>query len=188
MILNEKVVLGKTEEDSIIIANIDVRESKEFSVSFDEIAPFEATEEYLKAYFEGYIEQLDESTVFDLLKQYDCPYSELEERVFNDSLYYDGVEGIMDISLYPENFTIEGFEDDIYFESWGCGQGDHRKSIIPLDKKFSDKLHKLWDEYHLEKIPTEILNELKQEIEQYQKKFELDSTVEELATEIMKAI
>lgn len=163
-----KVLLGATKENTIVFANINLEDY--FSVSFDEVSPFVASDEYLKERFEGSVECMEAKTKLDLLEMLDCKFSELEDEYFNYSLRNYGVEGIVDISLYAESYTIEGIEDEVYFDSVSCGQHDTRDILLPIDGGFSECLFKMWDGYHLQGISEELKTSTKQLIEDYKDK------------------
>jgi hypothetical protein len=153
-----KVLLGSTTNNTIVFANVHLPNANRdyFSVSFDEVSPVVASDEYLKSHIDSILDGgVGNAYVLTLLKEYDCPYSELVETHKDRLLQEYGVEGILDISLYPESFRIDGIDDDIYFESVGCGQNDTRIALIPINEIFVDWLHFNWDKYHLKEIDAE---------------------------------
>ena len=104
------------------------------------------------------LEGMSKDDLFSMLEDYDCRPSELVDYFMRDQLWNYGVEGILDISLYPESFSIEGCDGEIYFESESCGQHDTREYLIPIYPEFSEWLHSLWDTYHLQQLPKEYGN------------------------------
>ena len=163
---SRKVLLGATNYNSLVFANVEIREDvdgNELAISFDEVQPFIASEEYLKEVLENYVDSLDELTKLSLLERFDCKPSELVEEMYW-SLY---VEEYMDISLFPESYIVEGCSDEIYFESIACGQHDCREDLIPINPEFSEWLFNLWDNYHLKNIDTIQVVDIKIEILSY---------------------
>ena len=57
--------------------------------------------------FTSDLECFDKDELYDLCDMYDCRPSELEEEMYNQKLRWEGVEGIIDVSLYPESFSIK---------------------------------------------------------------------------------
>jgi len=169
--MKRKILLGATEEGTIVFANVEIRErngEKTFSASFDEVRPVEVTDEYLRERVEGMLEIMDALSTLEMLEAYDCRPSELVDYYMRDRLQDCGVADILDISLYPESFSIEGHEDEIYFESESCGQHDTREYLIPINKEFSEWLHSLWDTYHLKQLPEEEVDNVIKRIKEYE--------------------
>ena len=163
-----KVLLGGTEEGTLVFADINVggEHRDHFSASFSEVRPFLATDEFLKVRAEDYIYGMDKESLYDMCERFDCKPSELVYELVKQT-YMGGIESLVDISLYPESFSIDGYEDDIYFESDGCGQHDTRDILVPIDSEFSEWLHSLWDTYHLEKLTEEEYGNISRVIEEY---------------------
>ena len=179
--MKRKILLGATEEGTIVFANVEIRErngEKTFSASFDEVRPVEVTDEYLRERVEVMLECMSNGELFSMLEDYDCRPSELVDYFMRDQLRNFGVEGILDVSLYPESFFIEGHEDEIYFESESCGQHDTREYLIPINKEFSDWLHSLWDTYHLKQLPEEVYDNIKDKVEEYLDTFDESEWIE----------
>jgi len=171
-------VMGSTIHNTIIIAEINIR--NHFSISFNEVLPFEMTEERDLEQKESFLENFEEE----------------ERQEIEEQIYYLGYEGYFDISLYSNNFNFPELENDIYFESIGCGQGDHRKDLIysinSIDKNtdtkdINTKIFDLWDRLHLKEM--ESLSESdKQEINNLIEKiktFDLDDQMEILARKLL---
>jgi hypothetical protein len=163
------VLLGATKEGTLVFANIHVggEHRNHFSVSFDEVRPVEVTDEYLKENVVEMIEGMGALSTLEMLEAYDCRPSELVDYYMRDLLQNYGVDGILDISLYPESFSIKGYDDEIYFESEGCGQHDTRDILIPIDLEFSEWLHSLWYTYHLQQLTEEEYGNISRVIEEY---------------------
>ena len=159
--MDRKILLGATEDGTIVFAKVEIRErngERIFSVSFDEVRPVVVTEEYMRERAEEILDGLDRGSLYDLCKRFDCRPSELVDYFMHDQLENFGVEGIIDISLYPESFSVDDYEDEIYFESVSCGQNDTRDILIPIYPEFSEWLHSLWESYHLQQLPEEYGN------------------------------
>lgn len=168
--MKRKILLGATEDGTIVFANVHIggEHKNFFSVSFSEVRPFLATNEFLRERAENFLDGCDREYLYDLCERFDCRPSELVDHYMRDQLEYFGVEGIVDISLYPESFSIDGYEDEIYFESESCGQDDTRDILIPIDPEFSEWLHSLWDTYHLKQLPEEEVDNVIKRIEEYE--------------------
>ena len=139
-------VLGATKNNTLVFADIECKDY--FSVSFSEVEPIAVDDEYLRERIRDLVEYgLSDEVVLEMLKNYDCKPSELVARLVDE---YD-IEGIIDISLYPESFEGIVKGKAIYFESIACGQHDTREYLIPIDQKFTDWLFDIWDKYHLKK-------------------------------------
>ena len=158
------VLLGGTEEGTLVFADIHVggEHRDYFSVSFSEVSPFLATDEFLRERAEGYIDSMDKEFLYDMCERFDCKPSKLVDELVGEANYI-GIESLVDIFLYPESFSIGDYEDDVYFESDGCGQHDTRDSLVPIDSEFSEWLHSLWDTYHLEKLTEEEYGNISEE-------------------------
>lgn len=146
--------MGATKDKTLVFANIRVSGGNRgyFSVSFDEVSPFIASSDYLRERFSGEMDCYDKVDKYDLCERFNCRPSELEDVMFGDIYHSGTIEDIVDISLYPECYYIEGINDPIYFESVGCGQHDTRDRLIPIDPEFSEWLHNMWDKYHLQTL------------------------------------
>lgn len=162
------VLLGATKEGTLVFADIHVggEHRNYFSVSFSEVRPFLATNEFLRERAESYIDGMDKEFLYDLCERFDCKPSDLVDELVGEANYI-GIEALVDISLYPESYSIDGYEDDVYFESDGCGQCDTRDILIPIDPEFSEWLHSLWDTYHLQKLTPEEYGNISEVINRY---------------------
>ena len=170
--MKRKILLGATEDGTIVFANVHVggEHRNFFSVSFDEVRPVVVTDEFLRERAEEILDGLDRGSLYDLCERFDCRPSELVDYFMRDQLENFGVEGILDISLYPESFSIEGYDGEIYFESESCGQDGTRDILIPIDPEFSEWLHSLWDSYHLQQLPEEEYDNIEVRIREYEEK------------------
>ena len=67
------------------------------------------------------------------------------------------IRDALDCSLYPKCFDIDG--ESWYFESVGGGQHDSRKDGMEVytNQSIYDKLHELWDAYHLKKVDSGVI-------------------------------
>lgn len=125
-----------------------------FSASFDVVRPFNGDNYDLEDYFEGYVECLDKESKYDMCEKFDCKPSELVKELADECL---DVRDVLDCSLYPKCFDIDG--ESWYFESVGGGQHDSRKDGMEIytSKSIYDKLHELWDAYHLKKVDSDVI-------------------------------
>ena len=128
-------LLGATKNNTLVFAEIRCKDY--FSVSFSEVEPIAVDDEYLRERISDFVEYgLSDEEVLAMLKNYDCRPSELVDELV--ARY--GIEGVIDISLYPESYDGIVKGKTIYFESIACGQHDTRKYLVPIDKKFTDWL------------------------------------------------
>lgn len=157
--MRNKYLLGSTKEKEIVFAEIEITTRngyKKFSVSFDTVHPFNGTNFDFEEYYKYYIDELDKPYLYDLCCQYDCCPSELAENLASEC---DDPTDALDCSLYPECFDINGQE--WYFESMSCGQHDTREEMeVIINKPAYDKLHYLWDNYHLKEINEDIISQI----------------------------
>ena len=170
-----KVLLGGTEEGTLVFADIHVggEHRDYFSASFSEVRPFLATNEFLEERAESYIDCMDKESLYDMCERFNCAPSALTDELIGECNYL-GIESLVDISLYPESYRVGDYEDDVYFESDGCGQNDTRDRLVPIDSEFSEWLHSLWDTYHLEKLTEEEYGNITRVIEEYISKVRYD--------------
>ena len=169
----EKVLLGATKEGTLVFADIHVggEHRNYFSASFSEVRPFLATNEFLRERAENYIDGADREFLYDLCERFDCKPSDLVDEIVGEANFF-GIEPLVDISLYPESYSIDGYNDDVYFESDSCGQNDTRDILIPIDPEFSEWLHSLWDTYHLQQLTEEEYGNIERVINEYLDKLE----------------
>lgn len=158
------VLIGSTVNNTIVFAEIGVCRGTNpvFTVSFKEVAPFIASDREIRERAENSLNSFDKETLYDLCERYQCAPNDLVDNYIDE-----GIDYVVDISLYPESYQIKGIADDIYFDSVACGQHDTRQDLIPINKEFSDWLHKMWDEYHLKVISKELENEVIENVRKY---------------------
>jgi hypothetical protein len=170
-----KFILGFNEQGSLVLGSFRIRENdskKEFCASFEEVEPFVATDSYILERLENLVEGMDSDLKFEICERFDVRPSELAETIYQ----YDGIESAVDISLFPYSFEVDGAEDDVYFESGGCGQVDVFEGFGDGDLFVSEEFYNLirdtWKEYHLNEIPEDKLEEM---MELYEKEKEKDT-------------
>ena len=154
-----KYLLGATKDKEIVFVELEITTwngYSEFTASFDTVRPFTADEVDAQEYYESLINEMDSEWVLAQLKEYNCPFSELAENMANEN---GEIQDIKDCSLYSK--IIEVNNVDWYFEGGSCGQHDTREEMdIIINKEIYDKIHELWDNYHLKKIDESIIEEV----------------------------
>jgi hypothetical protein len=158
-----KFLMGATNDNSLVFCELGFYEREngdELAISFNEVAPVVASESYLEMMFESIKDCYDDSGILDLCRSYNCTPDEVFDNLYNDIRQNIGVEGFIDISLFSDSFTVPSQEDDIYFESVGCGQCDTRDTLIPINKTLSDLIFDSWDKFHLKKVSSGLKNDL----------------------------
>lgn len=168
-----KVLLGATKDMSLIFAEVGYHTNsnsvKEFTASFSQVTPTEVDDDYLKERVTSLLDCLDKGDLYGMCSNYDCTPDQLPEVYFDQIVRFGGgVEEILDISLYPESYTVQGAHDDIYFESVGAGQGDYFAELIPINKEFSDWLQAKWYRFHLKEVSDEWVEVLKHMLDDYE--------------------
>ena len=162
--MKDKTLIGMTSENELVFAEFELKDNNHsknhFTASFDIVTPVIVTDEYLRERAEDLVESLDPESKWDIAERFNVAPSEIPDII----LKHDGIEGVLDISLFPENFLIDldGQDYDIYFESSSCGQHDIRQEGIEkyfVPKEFVEKLLWLWDNYHLKELDSKGLNE-----------------------------
>ena len=161
--MRKKYLLGVSSNGELVFGEFKVTERNgypEFTAVFDTVFPITEEEVDAYEYYENLVEEMDDSWVLEQLKIYSCLYTELPERlaIDNGTSVYD----IRDCSLYPEEIDVEDIT--YYFESSACGQHDTRKEGMQLytNQKAYDKLHELWDKYHLQRVDEEVIKEVQE--------------------------
>ena len=154
-----KYLLGATKDKEIVFAKLEITTRNgysEFTASFDTVKPFTAGEVDIKDYYENLIDEMDDKWLVQTLKQYDCPFSELAENLANDN---SEIQDVRDCSIYSEIIEID--DTEWYFESYTGGQHDTREEMdIIINKEIYNKIHELWDNYHLKKVDESIIEEV----------------------------
>ena len=152
-----KYLLGVNNYGELVFGEFEVTERNgypEFLASFFTVFPITEADVDAEEYYEILVEGMDDSWV------YDCSYSELLDKLACDN----GTEvyNIRDCSLYPEEIDVDGIT--YYFESSSCGQHDTREEGMKLftNQNAYDKLHELWDLYHLKKVDEEVIAEVQE--------------------------
>ena len=160
-LVNQKnILLGATELNELVFANISIRENKTFSVSFSLVTPTIIDNDYLYEQFTSIMEELSKSELYDLCEHYNCSPNELIDTMF----YYITTEEILDLSLFPEQIEVKG--DEWVFESAGCGQVETRNTMCEyIDKDAYMRLMELWDNYHLQPVDDDTIQEVEMIIE-----------------------
>jgi hypothetical protein len=135
--MRNKYLLGVTNNDELVFGEFEVTERNgypEFSASFFTVFTITEAEVNAEEYYESLVEEMDDSSVYD----------------------------IRDCSLYPEEIDVDG--TTYYFESSACGQHDTREEGMKLftNQNAYDKLHELWDFYHLKKVDEEVIKEVRE--------------------------
>ena len=157
--MRKKVLLGLTDDNEVAFAEVNLSEGldkkQNFSMSTYLVRPFRVDDIDLVNYTEDWIDGMDDGYLYTLCKRFDCKPSELAEYIANE----EGIEGLMDLSIYPDFIDIDG--DDFAFESGTCGQHDSRGDMLEyVNEENYNKLHEFWDEYHLKVIPKDKIAEL----------------------------
>ena len=162
---NHNILLGATELNELVFANISIRENKKFrnkmfSISFSLVTPTIIDTSYLYERFTSLIEDLPKEDLYDLCEQYNVAPSNLIDTLFA----YTTPDEILDLSLFPEQIEVNG--DEWVFESAGCGQVETRNLMSEyIDKDAYYKLMTLWDNYHLQPVDDDTIRELETIIE-----------------------
>ena len=154
-----KYLLGTTTDKELVFGEFKVTTRNgypEFTACFDTVKPFKKDDIDAEEYYENLIDEMDDTWVLEQLKCYDCQYSELAENMADES---DDIQDIKDCSTYPEIIEID--DTEWYFESMAGGQHDTRADMdIIINEKAYNKIHELWDKYHLCKIDESIIEEV----------------------------
>ena len=157
---HENILLGATELNELVFANIKVRENKTFSVSFSLVTPTIIDNEYLYERFTSLIEDLPKEHLYDLCEQYNVAPCQLIDEMF----YYATAEEILDLSLFPKQIEVKG--DEWVFESAGVGQIETRNVMSEyIDKDAYMRLMELWDNFHLKQVDDDTIQEVETIIE-----------------------
>ena len=169
MKIKRDVLLGTTEDNTIIFADVEFRSYNgckyTFSVSFSEVAPVAVTDDLLRDIVADQLACDDYQFIVGLLEQYDCKPSELADKHYEHLMKDNGVDRIIDISLFPERLFVGG--EHIYFESLGCGQMDVRGRLIPINSFISHLILDYWEEFHLKSLEWGHAREILEWIDAY---------------------
>jgi len=161
--MREKYLIGATKDNEIVFADFGIETRNgypEFVASFDTVRPFnEEDAESAEDYYERLIDEMDAQWCWDKVQLYDCAPSELATYLAWEE--EADIQDIYDCSLYPEIIDVDGV--NYYFESSACGQHDTRKDMrFYTSKNLYNKLHELWDAYHLKRVSQEVIDEVQQ--------------------------
>ena len=159
-LVNQKNILVGATDNDLVFTNITIRENKTFSVSFSLVTPIKIDNYYLYERFTSLMDSLSKEDLYDLCVQYNVAPSNLIDEMFA----YISVEEVLDISTFPEEVEIN---NDIWmFESVGVGQIETRNVMSEyIDKDAYMRLMELWDNYHLQTIDDDTIQEVETIIE-----------------------
>lgn len=159
-------LMGSTKNKELVFAEFEVTKRNgypEFTASFSSVRPFNENDVDIEDYMQDYVGSMGKAEAYEQCEFYDCSPSELAERMAQEA---DSIADVIDCSLYSEFYTIDG--KDYYFESCSCGQYDSRDDMeLYTNKRVYDKIHRLWDKYHLKQVDSAIeleVFELQQEL------------------------
>lgn len=164
--LKLEMLLGATKEDGLLFAEVSyrgVQDNPYFSVSFNYVTPVVMSESEVESRTESLLDCYDTEYKYELCERFDCS----PRNLFDELLGNLDMEDLIDNSLYPEVFSIDGVEGDIYFDSDSCGQcGSLCLDVVEFthSKKLIDKVHEFWKEYHLKHIDAILAGALIQEL------------------------
>jgi hypothetical protein len=160
-IMREKFLLGATKDGELVFGSMEVRTWNgypEFSATFDTVRPFrEEDAPDPTDYWEGLLEECyTAEDKYNLCERFDCTPATLAERMAEEN---SGVMDMVDCSLYPETYDIDG--TTWYFESSAGGQYDTRSDMGEYtDEAAYNELHALWDAYHLKQVDEDTRNQI----------------------------
>lgn len=157
--MRDKFLLGANKDNEIVFGEFEVTRRNgypEFSASFDTVRPFNGDNFNLEDYYSDYVDEFDEKTVLNWLKQYDCKPSELGGRLADECT---DARDALDCSLYPEEINIDG--ESWFFESGSCGQHDIRDEMEEIiNPEAYELLLKLWDLHHLKQVDDDVIKQV----------------------------
>lgn len=166
MMVNDLIV-GKKYGDFVLI-DINKREKEDgrYEISFtgSEVTPVVMSDEYLLEGAENYVESLKDcapEVLIDYMVESGVPINELPDYLIRTL----GVEGIFDISLYPEYYpNSEG--EDVYFLSSSCGQIS-LDEVEFFDEEFGEFIMVMWETYHLKTVDKEVVELIERKLDKY---------------------
>ena len=160
LVNHKNILVGATFDNELVFADINIRENRTFSVSFSLVTPTIIDTSYLYERFTSLMDSLSKEDLYDLCVQYNVAPSNLIDEMFA----YISVEEVLDISTFPEEVEIN---NDIWmFESVGVGQIETRNVMSEyIDKDAYMRLMELWDNYHLQTIDDDTIQEVETIIE-----------------------
>jgi hypothetical protein len=177
-----KYLLGATNDGEIVFGEFGISNRNgcpEFTASFEKVQPFSENDaDDAEEYYENLIDEMDGQEKWNLCKENDLRPSELAEWIADNR----GREpqDIHDCSLYPEIIDVDG--TNWYFESRSCGQHDTRGEMtILVSANCYDRLHDLWDKYHLKRVDESVISEVQNLSKCFESCFEGSSQEEWIA-------
>ena len=155
-----KYLLGATKDNELIFGEFGITERNgypEFTASFDTVLPFAEDDVDATEYYESLVDEMDKEWKYDMCERFDCSPSELPDRL--QEANGSDPQDIKDCSIYSEIIDVDG--TDYYFESQSGGQHDTRDEIgICVSQNCYDRLHDLWDKWHLKKVDETVISEV----------------------------
>ena len=157
----KNILVGFTENKEVVSFNINVRKNNEFSMTCDVNRIFTTDyENCINVINDSIKYDYDNDTVLELLKEYDCHYSELANEIYyNDGVYaaYPGITNELDIKGYT-----------FYFELIGCGQCcDTPITELVISEELYNYLINLWNTKHLQRLTLEEIEQLNTMLNSY---------------------
>lgn len=151
--------------DSIYYDKCGIPRSKgiKFVASFNTNMPFQVKDGEADRLFERYaqsiIDNSDKATLYDLCSHYECSPLDLRDEIVNDTF---DIRDAYDCSTFTECYMID--DNEWYFLSCAGGQHDTRKPGMMeyTNKEVYDKIHELWDAFHLKVMDSETLKMVKE--------------------------
>ena len=148
-----KYLLGATRNHEIVFAEFGVRiygdGCRFFSASFAMVSPLNGNKFDIESYISDQFEDMSAADKYYMCERFDCAPSEVVSQWAGSC---DDPRDVLDCSLYPEWYSIDG--EDWYFESCAGGQCDPRQCGMErcTNMKAFNDLMELWDKYHLREI------------------------------------
>lgn len=151
-----KEVIGVNSQGNFIFTDVTVRWSDEkgitFSASFDEVKPVVLTDALVRSRTRSLIQSMPEQSL-SMLDLLGMSIEDAVDKFLNRRNFQ--IEDVMDISLHPKFYWINGVGDDVVMESVGCGQIDVDKMDINyFYPAMAEYIIGLWSSNHLETITT----------------------------------
>lgn len=155
-----KCLLGTTVDNEIVFGEFGItyrNNYPQFTASFDTVAPINDDDFDLVEYFDDFLDSCDGDYKWKLCEYHDCKPSELAECLADECC---DVRDALDCSVYPKRINVDG--EHYCFESRCGGQHDTRDEMeFYCNKQIYDKIHQLWDKYHLKKVDDSVVDEVK---------------------------
>lgn len=166
--MKNKYLLGFNNDNEVVFAEFEIDNMNgypRFSASFDCVRPFEVKETDGIEYMQELLDSCyDDDYKYKLCERFDCPPSELAERMAEDQ-GIDTNADELDCSAYPVKIKVDGVQ--YAFESMSCGQHDIRDEGLKecVSQSKVDALLYLWDNYHLKEIKTDNLKDMIEDLQ-----------------------